>query len=512
MWIKKAVVGAFTNVTQQFVLLSSQLIIAPLIILYAGTSALGGYAVLLQVIAYTSAFDFGVSVIITRLLSQNYQKKHEFYQIYLVANRIFFYTHITAAGFLLICALNVNWITTGNQNVIKQLETALLILSFWYIVRYKLVLHTTNMTSAQKFVELNIINLVVGIIKLLLSVAFVFFNLEILGLVYAIVLSELTALVIKRKFRPIKFGNWDDQAGGTEKHQAFKDIFKNGFTHWGVQLSTLLFVGTDNLLIGKIYGLAPLAIYYPNKMIMSYIFLTFSQAFSFLIPGLTLKVSQGNIYEIRPIYINCVRYVSFFQIYTLSMVLIYSEQLFGVWIGSNFYYGLELTASLIFLNVALVAIHFYAVWSVAIGNPKKWGVLSIICGTAGVFIAYTASSKFDFFCIPLIMGMSSLPVIFYLRNFVISFLDRPNIDWIDLTKYGLILICIIFVSYKLTEFILNYFKLSDLTLLLLSLTFSNMLAAIGIWKYILRPGEREFISIRTAIFLDKIGVLGRLSK
>ena len=429
---KRAVNGSVTGLMQHFITMLFQLILAPLILAQSGQETLGGYAVVLQIIGYGILLDFGFSVAWGRYLAQAHRSagyasgENRFSALLTVGRNVLFFTNLLVAAVLIGAGWNIQFLFVGSPAIHSDALFALYMMAAWAVARTPLCIYTTALNATQDMATLNYISIGVNLFRLLTTLAFVFLGLGITGLVAAVILSELLAAVVQwlifRKRYPLYHTVFSVGNIGLGK-----EIAHFGIKYWGVNLSVVLLLGSDNLIIGTLYGAAAASVFYTTKMFASLLITLVSRILDNASPGLNQMIGSGDLEALRTVYLRLLRYTMILALPAALGTYSFLEDLVTLWVGPGQFAGDFVAVALAITVFVQIMAHLHGLTALALGNRiDHWSWFSSFAGILAISIGYMMGQIYGMAWIPLSFAAATLSIWIFLSQLVTKQLAIPR--------------------------------------------------------------------------------------
>ena len=418
----KAVKGTITSLLQFGVLIILQVILTPAILKIAGQEVLGAYAIVMQIIGYGLILDFGLGVALSRYLSQSFGDSDKFTKIFCIGRYFILSTNALLSIFLMVLAFKIDSLITGSHSIIADTHTALYILSAWTIIRTPLALYGHGLLATQNMATANIIGLIGSISRLALSLYLVYTGFGLIGLVLANVVSEFIGMLLQKvyfnKLYPKLALQWRQP-----DMPMLRELFAFGLTYWGVNIATVLIVGSDSIVIGHLYGAAAAAIFYTTKIP------------SFLIIQVIYKISdnagsatnellaQGNFDAVKSAYLRILRYSLLLAVPLAIGIVGFNKGVITAWVGANQYAGSVMSLALAGFVLTQVVNHSNAMITLAVGNMRNWMAISVVTGLMTITLAYTLGKFLGMQWVMVAIAVMDIPTFIFLTRRAFAGLD-----------------------------------------------------------------------------------------
>lgn len=386
----KAFKGTLASFLQYGVFIILQVILAPLVLKVAGQEVLGAYSIVMQIVGYGILLDLGFSVALSRYLSQTYgfqDHGNRFAEVFTIGRVFLLVTNLVFASLIFLVALKIGDLIVASEPIISQARLALYFLAAWTIVRTPLALYNHGLMATQNMAAANIIAIVGNMSRLLLSLLLVYTGFGLVGLIAANIFAEgLTSVMqmkyFKKKYPDYSFG-WK-----ITNNKLFKEIFSFGVKYWGVNLAVVLFLGSDSIIIGNLYGASAASVFYTTKipafLLMQFVFRLSDNA----APATNELFSQGNYEALRAAYLKILRYSLLIALPLAIGVVGFNKEVITAWVGAAQYAGNVMSLALAFFVLTQVINHLNAMVTLAAGDMRRWSTISIVTSITSLALSY----------------------------------------------------------------------------------------------------------------------------
>ena len=369
----------------------------------------------------------------------------------------------------------------------NKAQTALLLMAIWMIVRTSMYVYNFALIATQDISIINTIAIFVNLIRLLCAVFFTYIGQGFLGLIIANVVAELLQFIIQKfyfnkRYKHI-FLNWH-----LTSISLGSEIFKFGIGYWGVNLSVVLLLGSDNLIAGFIFGSATASIFYSSKMLGSLAVQFISKIIETIYPALNELIGKNKIETVRTVYLRSLRYVLLLTIPATFGIIIFSKGLIANWVGLRQYAGDVMPVTLSLFVFLQIFSHLHGITVLALGKISNWTLISIISGIISVIMGFLCGKYIGMQWIMLGMSVGMIPILIFLFKRVIFCLNIKMTTILNEVVIPAFLACLP-IGIIL---VLNYLIIFPLTLsaIILTLIFYSFLWIIGVWIFGIHQTER----------------------
>lgn len=430
----KAFKGTVASFVQYGTFIVLQIILTPLILKVAGQEVLGAYSIIMQIVGFGILLDLGFSVALSRFLSQTYglnDQGRKFAEVFTIGRVFILGTNVVLAAIILLVGLKIGDLIIANEATLAQASLALYFLAAWTIIRTPLALYNHGLMATQNMAAANIIAIIGNMSRLLLSLILVFTGFGLIGLIAANIFSEALTFAIQMKYFKKKYPNYSFGWKVRDK-KLFKEIFYFGFTYWGVNLAGLLFLGSDSIIVGNLYGASAASVFYTTKIPA---FLAFQFIFRLsdnVAPAANELFAQGNLEALKSAYLKLMRYSLLLAIPLAIGVIGFNEMVISAWIGLAQYAGNIMTLALATFVLTQVINHINAMITLAAGDMRRWSTVSILTSLMSLALSYGLGKMFGIQWVMVAIALMDIPNAIFLFKRSLSGLKLSAIQvWRD---------------------------------------------------------------------------------
>jgi O-antigen/teichoic acid export membrane protein len=496
---KKAVKGTITSFVQIGVLLILQAVLAPVVLNVAGQEILGAYTIVMQIIGYGLVLDFGLGVALSRYLSQSFSagdKSEKFTHIFNIGRYFILVSNALMFIFIMLLAFNIDSLIIGSPEIIADARIGLYLLSAWTITKIPLVLYGYGLLASQNMATINIIGLMSSISRLGLSLYFVYNGFGLIGLVAANVISEFVGLVLQKyyfnKLYPKLSLQWR-----LPNIPLLKELFAFGLTYWAVNISNVLTVGSDSIIVGHLFGAAAAAIFYTTKIPSFLIIQVIYKISDNAGPAVNELLAQRNFTALRAAYLNILRYSLLLAIPISIGIITFNKSVITAWVGTNQFAGSVMSFALAGFVLTQVINHINAMVTLAIGNMRNWMLMSLITGFTTIALAYYLGKLFGMQFVMVVIAVMDIPAFIFLM--------RRSFAGLDLTYSEVYSIAILPVILSILPllvwagFVIGTNQIESLISLIVCIVIFGLLWLLGLFTLGISKLERKLIRAKLGL-------------
>lgn len=412
----KAFKGTITSFFQYGLTIILQLLLAPLVLKIAGQEVLGAYSIVMQMVGYGILLDLGFSVALSRYLSQSFgfpDKGDRFIEIFNIGRLFLLFTNFVFALFIFIVAWRIGDLIAASEAVTDQARYALCFLAIWTIVRTPLAMYNHGLIATQNMAAANIISTIGNMGRLFFSLGLIYAGLGLMGLIAANIISEGLQFMLQMKYFRKKYIEYVFSWKVTDGI-LFKEIISFGVKYWGVNLSVVLFLGSDSIVVGHLYGASAASVFYTTKipafLLMQFIFRLSDSA----APGTNELFAQKNYEALRTVYLKILRYSLLLSLPVAIGVIGFGKEVITVWVGAGQFAGRVMSYALAAFVLTQVINHINAMITLAAGDMRRWSEVSIVTSVLSLFLSYWMGQFFGMQWVMVSIALMDIPNVIFL--------------------------------------------------------------------------------------------------
>lgn len=441
---RKAFKGTIASVVQYAIYIILQAILTPLILKVAGQEVLGAYSIIMQIVGYGILLDLGFSVALGRFLSQTYSlndKGEKFSEVFTIGRVFMLVTNLVFAIVILLVGFKIESLIVVSDIIMDQARFALYFLAFWTVARTPIALYNNGLIAAQNMATVNVIAIIGNMSRLLLSLLLVYVGFGLIGLIAANILSEALIFVIqmiyfKRKY-PNYFFGWR-----VKNRKLLKEIFSFGLKYWGVNLSVVLFLGSDSIIVGYLYGASVASVFYTTKIPAFLLFQFIFRLSDNTGPAVNELFAQEKYEALRSAYLKILRYSLLLAIPIAIGIVGFNEAVISAWVGRAQYAGNIMSFALAFFVITQVINHINAMITLAAGDMRSWSMLSILTSISSLVLSYVLGRLYGMQWVMVAIALMDIPNLIFLFKRSLTALKLSFLIMLDEAFKPLIMVCL----------------------------------------------------------------------
>jgi len=385
----RAAKGAITSTLQYGLQTLSQVIIAPLVLRFAGQETLGAYAIVMQVVAYLSFTDLGFSFALGRYLAQAFgydDHGRQFYKVMTTGRTFLVGTGIARGVLVFLFSLWADKAFSLSAEVSSQVRIGLQILAVWDIIRTPWLIFWNGLNATQRLAAANLSGIAGNVTRLFLTIWLVMNGAGIVGLILGNVFSDAVALILQvlhyRRLYPQLLPGW-----GIPDRALVKEMLGFGAQGVLIGISWRLIASTDNVVVGYLYGAAAASVYYSTQMPSTIGYLIVNQIPDNATPALNELYARGDWPALRRIFIQLHRYTLLVSSLLFMGIVVLNRRLIEAWVGPGQYAGDVMTVALAIFTLFITISKVNDVYIYVSGKIKTLTKLIMIEGVVNLTLS-----------------------------------------------------------------------------------------------------------------------------
>jgi O-antigen/teichoic acid export membrane protein len=385
----RAAKGTITSFIQFALQIVTQAAVAPLVLRIAGQETLGAYGVLMQAIAYLALVDLGFGVALGRFLSQAYgltDERKTFRQIVATSRAYFLCSNILFAVLVLIFASRVGGFFSFTPSVASNARIGLYLVAAWSVIRTPVAFYGSALLATQNLAAANSISALGNVMRAVFSVGLVAAGAGLVGLMMANILAEALTFWSQawyyKKCYPEDYFGW-----GFPDRKLFRHMFGFSGAYFLVNIANRLTFGTDNLLVGAMFGVIYASVYYTTQMPTLLLVALVWRLADNAAPAMNELYARQSFDQLKVAYLRLLRYSLLMGLGLALGILSFNKPLISLWVGARQYGGGLMTVALAIFSVGQIADHLNATVMVVLGRLKWLSIFTISGGLIKLALA-----------------------------------------------------------------------------------------------------------------------------
>lgn len=416
--VDKAAKGILASFFQYGCQIGLQVLLAPLVLAFAGQEVLGAYALIMQAVAYLAMTDMGFSLSLTRFLSQAFGREdgRQYFEIVLTTSRtILLFTNLLFALLLVLLAIYSKDLFSFSQSIALQTNWGLSLLACWVVVRTPFLIYREGLNASQNMGSANVIEIAGIVIRLVFSLSLVALGFGLVGLVLANIIGEATTLFLCARRFHILFSEINPRWGLPDRVLLSKMF---GFCKHAlvINLAWRLVAGTDNIVVGFLYGAAATSVYYTTQMPTVIGYLLVNKLVDNVGPAINELFEKKEFDKLSDIFLRLHRYAWLLVSPLFAGILLLNKTMITAWVGPAQYAGDLMTFALASFALLNVAGHVNMVFIIATGELSQLSRLALFEGIVNLGLSFLLGYHLGLQGVMLATLIAHIPMAIFLQN------------------------------------------------------------------------------------------------
>jgi O-antigen/teichoic acid export membrane protein len=411
----RAAKGFATAIIQYISQIMVQVLLAPLVLLYAGRETLGAYAALMQTLGFFSIVNITGSWVLDRFLAQATGLQDggkRFREIFTTYRSVLLITNFVYAVLVIIFSFHIARLLQLSPGVARQARYALYIIAIWMFVTTPFRSYQNALTAKQDMAQANIIATCTNIGRSVASLLVVIAGAGLFGLIMAgTVVQAIGGFSYWGLFRrryPDLMPHW----GIPDKKLLREMLTFGGYTSL-MSLGNRLFLGSANMLAGFTNGAVVASSFYTTQMPAMTGYNLLYRLTESSTPAIHEIFGARDMVRLRNAFIRLVRLMLITTFPLAVGVFIFNKDLVTCWVGPKQYAGSLLTDTLA-IYVAFSALQGIALtFSYVIGWVRLLAITSLLQGAVNIGLGYYLGKHIGIGGITLALDIVILPQLLF---------------------------------------------------------------------------------------------------
>ncbi len=408
----RAAKGYFVNVVQITIFIGLQAVLAPLVLKFAGAATLGAFSLLMQVTAYLLLFDMACSMTLARYLAQS-SEADRFHAIFSTGRTFLLLNGAALAVLAILMAGPFSASLRLPAQVAWEARVSVYLLAGWFILRTPLASYDDALTATQNLVTANTIAGLQNAARVIGSLIAVLAGAGLLGMVGAMIVSDLAAGML---FRTYFFRSFPDRAPvwGFPDRSLIKGMLAFIVRALLAQLSTMLTFASGQLIAGRLFGAVGVALIYTNQLPAQMVHNVIMRLADNAAPAINQMRGRGETAKLREAFFRIHRLTLNLAIALAFGLLFFSRGVISLWVGPKQYAGPGMAVALAALTIAISIEHINVVFAMACGLERAVARFSAMEAVATVVLSFVLGRMWGVCGIPAAVTVAILPKAIYL--------------------------------------------------------------------------------------------------
>jgi O-antigen/teichoic acid export membrane protein len=402
-----------------------QVLLAPIVLRFAGRETLGAFAAIMQTIGFLYMFDVVGDWSLERFLAQATGREDggsRFRVLFTTARTFYWIINSFFAIATLIFSVFIGRIFHLSPAVALQARHALYVIALWSLVRVPLAAYSVAMIATQDIAAANMISALGSALRVLASLGYVLAGGGLFGLMLAGTSAEAVSLVLYRmrfrKTHPELMPGW-----GISDKPLLREMLGFGVHAAILNVGNMFCLNSGSAVAGLTSGAAMASNFYTTQMPTMTAYSMLGRLNESVTPALNELFGRGEVGRMRNAFVRITRVQLLLGFPLGAGVLMFNRDLVTAWVGPSQYAGNLLT---IFLSIYCVMNGLQGVvlrYSYVLGWMRLLAVTSILQGLATFGLGLYLGRKIGLGGIALALVISVLPQMLLLIQRLSRYLD-----------------------------------------------------------------------------------------
>ena len=386
----KAAKGFAASIVQFCTQILVQILLAPIVLKFAGRETLGAYAAIMQTLGFLMLVDIAGSWSLERFLAQaSGLEDHgeRFRNIFTTARTMLLVTYSAFGSLVLIFSFFVGHLFHLSPAIATEARHALYVIAVWAVVRTPLVAYSAASTAMQDIAATNLIGAFAGVLRTVASLAFVLAGTGLFGLMLSGTVAEgIGFLLYRSRFRKMNPGF--RPAWGVPDKALLREMIGFGGHTAFLNAGNMLFFTSGNMLAGLTNGAAAASSFYTTQMPTTTVYNMIYRMTEAASPAINELYGRKEFEKVRDVFVRLCRLLLLFNLPLAVCVLIFNRDLVVTWVGAGQYAGTLLTASLAAFCVVNAIQKLVILFAFIFGWMRLLSMTAFIQGIANFGLAF----------------------------------------------------------------------------------------------------------------------------
>lgn len=425
----RAAKGFATSVIQYLTQILLQIVLAPLVLKLAGRETLGAYAAISQTLSLLALVDIAGSWALERFLGQARGIEDggaRFRNVFTTSRTISLFTNLVFAMLVLVFSMGIAWMFHLGDVVAAGARHALYVIAVWAVVRTPLIAYENALIATQDLVVTNSISALVGILRAVASLAFVFFGAGLFGLMLSgTVAAAVGSILYRTRFRRLHtdlMPNW-----GIPDRALLREMLGFSFHSVFLNVGNMLFFTSGNMLAGLTNGATAASSFYTSQTPTTTVYNMLNRLTESAAPAINELYGANELERLQRVFLRLVRLLLIMAMPMSVGVLLFNRDVVVTWVGEQQYAGPLLTVSLSIYCLTLGIQNLAILFAFVFGWVRLLSITALLQGIANFGLAFYFGKRFGVGGITLALVIVLMPQLVLLLRKIDLFLHIGSV-------------------------------------------------------------------------------------
>jgi O-antigen/teichoic acid export membrane protein len=349
----------------------------------------------------------------------------QFENVLTTSRTVLLFTNILYALLLVLLAIWCKGLFSFSEGIALEAKWGLILLAVWAIVRTPWLIFREGLNASQNMSSANLIGIVGNVCRLAFTLGLVILGFGLVGLILANAAAEaLTLLLCSRRFRrlyPQINLHW-----GLPDRGLFREMFGFGKHALVINLAWRLVSGTDNLVVGFLYGAVATSIYYTTQMPTAIGYTLVNRLVDNLGPAINELYAKKDGETLNSLFLKLHRYALLLSSPLFAGILLLNKSMIDIWVGPRQYAGDLMTVALAGFALLTTMGHVSWVFIIATGKIRRLSTLSLLEGGVNLGLSFLLGYHYGVSGVMLATLLAHMPMVAFLQR---RGMGEFGVDW-----------------------------------------------------------------------------------
>jgi O-antigen/teichoic acid export membrane protein len=303
-----------------------------------GGTRYGVWIIVFQAVNYFLLLDLGLSSALTRFVSK-YLSRNDYPAIRRTlnsANAVYLVLGtLVIVGVYAFAELFFGYFKIPDPQLAEEGRLALLVFGVYMGFSFYLLPFGNSLGAFQRYDLVNLLTVIEEIVRAALMVVLLWHGYGLVALAMAILgttmARHLAAVIILRRLHPeVRLSLAEIDRPTTRR------LFEYSRISFGITIGWMVIFNSDSFLLGLLSSSAAAGIYNAGAQLMHHLRNLINAVGTPLVPVVSHLEAEGNMEEVRRIYLKTLRYVSYLSFLLMTGVVVFAPHFVKLWLPAEF--------------------------------------------------------------------------------------------------------------------------------------------------------------------------------
>lgn len=408
---KRAARGFGASVIQALSQIGVQIVLAPIVLRYAGKEALGAYAAIMQAVGLLTIVDIAGSWSLERFLGKAMGADDggaQFRTVFTTARTALLITNAIFGLGVAGMSLFVAPLFHLSPAIAAEARHALYVVAVWSILRTPLAAYGNALNATQDLAAANLIGTAIVILRGVASLTFVLLGGGLFGLIIAgTVVEAIASLVYRMRFRsknPTLMPQW-----GFPDKALFREILFFGGHVMVINVGNRLYFSSGNMMAALTRGATAASSFYVSQMPAMTGYTTITRISDNSAPAIYELTGRNEKERLARAYLRILRILLFCTVPLGLGVTLFNRDLVTCWVGPSMFGGRLLSVTIGLFCIFDIVRGLSSLFAFAQGWVRLLTGIALFQGIANFGLAFVLGKAFGIGGVTLALCLVLLP-------------------------------------------------------------------------------------------------------